>query len=122
MLLTISGSPTLDSGRTKGTDSIQPIRVLDAMQLHTPVVPRSPSSLLPQLLLGRPRDIRNDVCNEPYPPPVFREEPHGGVICIQFFEHGEEECVWVGGERFWDVFLVEDIVKECGELYHEEIG
>ena len=89
-------SPTLDGGRTEGTDSIQPIRVLDAMQLHTPVMPRSPFSLLPKLFLGGPRDIRNYVCNKPCPPSVFSKEPHGGVLRIQFSERGEEERVWIG--------------------------
>ena len=56
-------------------------------------------------------------------PPVMLRSPfsHGGVIRVQFFEYGEEERVWIGGEQSRDVFLVEDIVEKCGKLDHEEI-
>ena len=111
-----------DGVRTKGTNGIQPIRVLNAMQLHAPIMPRSPFPLLPKLLLSGPRNVRNDVCDEPRPVSVFSEQPCGGVFFIQLFEHGEEERIWIGGECFRDVFLVEDIVKKGGELDHEEIG
>jgi len=114
--------PRSDRARTKGTNSIQPIRILDAVQLYALIMPRPPFPLLPEFLLSGPRNIRNDVCDEPRPLPIPSEEPHGGVLCIQFFEHGEEERVWIGGERFWDVFLVEHIVKKGGKLNHKEIG
>lgn len=91
------------------------------MQLHAAIMPRSPLSLLSELLLRGPRNVRNHVRNKPQPLSVFSEETHGGVLRVQFLEHGEEERVWVGGERFRDVFLVEDIVEKCGELDHEEI-
>ena len=92
------------------------------MQFHTLIVPRSPFSLLPKLLLCGPRNVRDHVSDESCSFSIFSEEPHGGVFRVQFLEHGEEERVWIGGERFRDVFLVEDIVEKCGKLDHEEIG
>ena len=121
-LLSVPDPPTPDRVRTEGTNSVQPIRVLDAVQLHTFIMPRPPSPLLPKFLLGGPGNIRDDVCDEPRPFSASSKKPHGGMLCIQFFEHGEEERVWIRGERFWDVFLVEHIVKKGGEFDHKEVG
>lgn len=84
--------------RTESTDGIQPIRVLDAMQLNAPIMPRSPFSFLPKLLFGGPGNVRNDIRDKPCALSVFSQEPHGGVLRIQFFEDGEEERVWIAGE------------------------
>lgn len=84
-------------------------------------MPRSPFPFLPELLLGAPRNICDNVCNKSGSLSIFAQEPHRGVLRIQLFEHRKKERVWIGGEWFWYVFFVKDVVEKRRKLNHEEI-
>ena len=98
---------------TKGSDSIQSIRILDAVQLQAFVVPLFPQPICLELLFGAPRYVVDDSRDETTTAVVHQVDT---MFRCHRMEKWQEKRVWICRLLRGNIFLVKNIMKEGGLL------